>query len=128
MTMSSPQSPASVDDCADDDESWWIYFRAEGPDGKPASAREELAVSQPRKERPVGEANSQRCPAWEREKSSRVAGVAAGRPRAAPGERAARRLVKSLADARAALVDALQRRAPPRRGAPREASKRLACA
>ena len=74
MTMSSPQSPASVDDCVDDDESWWIYFRAEGPDGKPASAREELAASQPRKERPVGEANSQCCPAWEREKSSRVAG------------------------------------------------------
>ncbi|KAH8068001.1 hypothetical protein JL721_7222 [Aureococcus anophagefferens] len=54
----SPQSLAS----GGDDEGWWIYFRAEAPDGWPERARAEPVVAKLAKERPVlAAATEKRC-------------------------------------------------------------------
>lgn len=77
----SPQSLAS----GGDDEGWWIYFRAEAPDGWPERARAEPVVAKLAKERPVlAAATEKRCGAGDaREVSSRGSGASPrGRGRA----------------------------------------------
>ncbi|EGB09837.1 hypothetical protein AURANDRAFT_63067 [Aureococcus anophagefferens] len=68
----SPQSLAS----GGDDEGWWIYFRAEAPDGWPERARAEPVVAKLAKERPVlAAATEKRCGAGDAREVSRDAAL-----------------------------------------------------